>query len=251
MASVYCNGQIFADLQAVVFDKDGTLARSEAFLYELAQRRAQLIDAQVAGTEDTLLSIFGIKHSGLTQQFLDPTGLMAVGTRSENEAAAAHIVATNRSWEESIAIVQTAFAKADQLMPAKAAQTPLIEGALELIQQLTDAGLKLAMLSSDSRTNVEEFVSQFELRAYFEAVYGVDQQYSTKSDPELLRLLFTLLRVAPEQTLMIGDSQADANVAITAGMAGCIGFTGGWRATPVIPQVTVLIDQLARIKIRR
>jgi phosphoglycolate phosphatase len=244
MVAIQVDNCRFEAIQAVVFDKDGTLARSETFLCSLAQRRAQLVHTQVPDVHPGLLQAFGIEAGQI-----NPAGLMAVGTRLENEiAAAAYIAATGRSWVEASDLARSLFRSADPIT-AKAAQTPLIEGSLELIQQLAQAHVKLAILSSDSQSEVEAFVRQFELEPYLQVALGVDAQHSHKADPGLLQILFDQLAVPPNQTLMIGDSQLDVVVAEQAHMAGCIGFSGGWTLRS--PQITahVVIDRFEQIKL--
>ncbi len=244
MATIQAGNCRFENIQAIVFDKDGTLARSEVFLCDLAQRRADLINAQVPGVRAGLLQAFGVE-AGL----INPAGLMAVGTRLENElSAAAYIAATGKGWVEASDLAHTLFQSAD---PAhrKADQTPLIPDSLELMQQMSQAHVKLAILSSDSQVEVESFVSQFELKPYFQTVLGVNAQYSHKSDPALLQILFNQLNVPSSQTLMVGDSQLDVLVARRAEMAGCIGFSGGWTmpSPPIAADITV--DSFRKIKL--
>lgn len=245
MVTIRCKNQIFENIQAVVFDKDGTLANAETFLRSLAQRRARLIDAQFPGVQEPLLMAFGVEGD-----YINPAGLMAVGTRLENEiAAAAYVAETGKSWVEALQIVHMAFAEADQAVAGKAKQTPLNQGAFALIQRLTQAGIRLAILSSDSATNVKAFIENFELKPYFQTACGVDQRYLTKSDPELLKQLFGDLKLQPGQALMIGDSQVDIQIARNALMAGCIGFTGGWSSPPSIVDMDVIAEQFQQIEV--
>ncbi|HEY9659577.1 MAG TPA: HAD family hydrolase, partial [Allocoleopsis sp.] len=233
----------FEDIQAVVYDKDGTLASSEAFLRNLAQRRARLIDAQIPGVQEPLLMAFGLEGNQI-----HPAGLMAVGTRWENEiAAAAYVAETGRGWAEALQIVHSSFAEADRYMPPKSDQTPLIPGAIELLQRLDQAAIKLAILSSDSAENVEAFVNHSSLQSYFKAICGVDPQYVTKSDPQLLSQLFKMLEVPPAQSLLIGDSQLDVQIAKAAGMAGCISFLGGWSSNFSIADATSTVHRFDEI----
>jgi phosphoglycolate phosphatase-like HAD superfamily hydrolase len=74
VVSIRCKGVTFQNIEAVLFDKDGTLANSEAFLRSLAQKRSRMIDAQFPGVQEPLLMAFGVDG-----ERLDPAGLMAVG----------------------------------------------------------------------------------------------------------------------------------------------------------------------------
>lgn len=40
MITIRCNQHLFRNIEAIIFDKDGTLADSEKFLRELAHKRA-------------------------------------------------------------------------------------------------------------------------------------------------------------------------------------------------------------------
>jgi phosphoglycolate phosphatase len=245
LATVRCQTQVFKNIQAIIFDKDGTLASSEEMLRNLAQRRSRLIDAQIPGVQDPLLMAFGINGNQI-----DPTGLMAVGTRLENEiAAAAYVAETGRGWVESVQIVRSAFTEAERHLPRKAEQTPLVSGALDLIQRLAGAKIQLAILSSDSAANVQDFLEAYALQPYFQAVYGVHAKFLTKTDPNLLQQLLAVLAVQPQQVLVIGDSQMDVQVAKDASLSGCIGFTGGWTSAPSIVGATVLANHFNQIEV--
>jgi phosphoglycolate phosphatase-like HAD superfamily hydrolase len=112
MISIDCLSHKFTDIQAIIFDKDGTLEDSGDYLRNLAQKRARLIDAQIPGVGEPLLMAFGVTDRGL-----DPAGLQAVGSRYENEiAAAAYIAETGRGWSAALEIVKGAFEEVDRVM---------------------------------------------------------------------------------------------------------------------------------------
>ncbi len=242
MVTIRCQGVTFQNIQAVLFDKDGTLANSEAFLRSLAQKRSRLIDAQFPGVQEPLLMAFGVDGDRL-----NPAGLMAIGTRQENEiAAAAYVTETGRDWIESLETVRSAFVEADQYMKRKADHTPLVPGVLPLLQAMKEAGLRLGILSSDSTDNVKDFVEKNQLAPYFQLQMGTDGILG-KPDPRLLQQACNALEVSPGQTLVIGDSQADIQMA-RAGAAGCIGVMGGWSTAFHLPADAV-IHQLEEIEI--
>ncbi|GAB4372706.1 MAG: HAD family hydrolase [Elainellaceae cyanobacterium] len=243
MVTIRCKDATFQNIRAVLFDKDGTLASSESFLKSLAQRRSRLIDAQVPGVQEPLLMAFGVDHT-----HINPAGLMAVGSRLENQiAAAAYVAETGCGWVKSLEIVQSAFREADRYTANKAEQTPLIEGAAELIQQLSKAGLKLGILSSDSCSNIEEFLKKYGLAALIPYQFGVDG-YASKGEPALLQHCFAVLGVEPEAVLMIGDSELDIQIARQFQMAGCIAVSGGWMVSAPPTQADA-IGSLSEIQV--
>ena len=244
MATIRCGDVTFTDIAAVILDKDGTLADSQAYLRNLGLRRSRLLDAKIPGVQEPLLMAFG-----LDQQWLNPSGLLAVGTRRENEiAAAAYVAETGRDWPEALQIVQTTFVEADSYLHPKAPQTPLFPGSVVLLQALKAANLKVGILSADTTVNVQEFVQHYELGAYVDLAMGVDDGPG-KPNPVLLQRAGAALGVAPAQMLVVGDSQADVRLAQAAEAAGCIGVTWGWSAAQHLVAANAIVEQFEQIEV--
>ena len=244
MVTIRCRDVTFLNIQAIVFDKDGTLEDSQIFLRELGQKRSRLIDAQIPGIGEPLLMAFGINGNTL-----DPTGLMAVGSRRESEiAAAAYIAETGRGWLESLAIAHNAFEEADRYLKETANTSPLFAGSLEVLKYLWEAGLKLGILSAASTARVQAFVKRHQLDPYLQLQQGVDEGPS-KPDPALFLQACQTLGVEPESTLMVGDSAGDIEMAQRAGAAGCIGICWGTPKAAHLEAADVAIAQLDEIQL--
>lgn len=245
MVNISCAGVTFSSIEAVIFDKDGTLAASEKYLRSLALRRARLIDAQLPGVQEPLNLAFGVEAEGLAAD-----GLMAVGSRQENEiAAAAYVAETGRGWIEALELVRAAFMEADQYLRPKAPQTPPMAGAIELLQALCQAHIEIALLSADSTAGVQEFITHYQLEAYVSIGLGVDG-YLSKTEPRLLQSLLSKLNTPADRILVIGDALSDIEVAQQLGAAGCIGVIGGWQRSLQMKQATVLINSLTEIHVQ-
>ncbi|MEM9161446.1 MAG: HAD family hydrolase [Cyanobacteria bacterium P01_F01_bin.4] len=220
-AKIYCNEVEFVGIQAVVFDKDGTLAQVDSFLSLLGQLRADQLAIAIPGVETSVLDSFGLR------QGLDPTGLLAVASRTDNIIAiAAHVAATGRGWLESLAMVEGAFLEAEQKLPPKAPLTPLVPGTLDLLSRLQAAPIKVGLLSSDTQANVESWVETHQLNRYFSRLQGVCEARPSKTHAHFLAQACQSMQVDPAAVLVIGDSAADRVMATHA--AGFIGVTGGW-----------------------
>jgi phosphoglycolate phosphatase len=243
VVTLCCQGQTFSPIQAIVFDKDGTLAQVNAYLMQLAQKRARLVDAQVPGVQEPLLMAFGIERDRI-----NPMGLQAVGSRQENLiAAAAYTAETGRPWSEALQTATQAFQEADTYLPDKASQTPLFTGLHPWLTTLSQQGIKLGILSADTSTNIEQFVAAQGLERIIQNSLGSSEQLG-KPDPRFYQALCQQLDVNPAHTLMLGDSTLDMVMARHAGAGGCIGVTWGWQTPVAIDQADALIhspEQLA------
>ena len=246
MVTIACHNQTFSGIDAVIFDKDGTLAASQQFLRELGQKRARLLDAKIPGIGDPLLMAFGIE-----QGTINPVGLMAVGSRYENEvAAAAYVAETGRGWLESLEFAQTAFWEADQHFTPEATTSPLFTGCLETLQQLSQAGLKLAILSADTPEGVEEFIHRHDLGSYIQVAQGVNSGELSKPNPKLFLQTCEKLGVEASKSLMVGDSPGDIQMGKQAGAAGVIGIAWENTSKTHLDKADCAIAQLDELKIQ-
>ena len=242
MATIRCQGHTFENIAAVLFDKDGTLANVEDYLLALGWARSHQIDRQFPGLASKLAAAMGI-----TDCTIDPTGLMAIASRRENEiAAAAYVAATGIGWTESRQIVETAFSQVKEQLAAQYSQPPLIEGARSLITRLKSAGVKVGIVSADSHLAVHAFIVHHQLS-------GVDWYCGEfianppKTHPEFLSFACEAIKSHPEQTLIIGDSGTDWQIA-KQGAAGFIGMLGGWQTTPKIAGAEIAVQRLDQVE---
>lgn len=241
MATITCRNITFSQIQAILFDKNGTLEDSESYLRSLGQKGARIIDAQIPGIGEPLLMAFGIDGNNL-----DPAGLISVASRKETEiATAAYIAETGKGWFESLKIARQALAEAEQYVGIS--PSPLFPGSLEVLKSLSTAGLKLGILSAATTLDVQKFVTFHQIRDYLQLEMGVDEGIS-KPDPTLFIQACQALGVEPGATLMVGDSVGDMQMARNAQAAGCIGIT--WIGNlDNVKGADVVINKLEEIQI--
>jgi phosphoglycolate phosphatase len=241
LVTLKCKNVTFSNIQAILFDKNGTLEDSEDYLRSLAQKAARMIDAQVPGIGEPLLMAFGVNGNTL-----DPAGLIAVASRRETEvAAAAYIAETGKGWFESLKIARQSLDEAEKYIGKT--PSPLFVGSLEVLKNLSESGLKLGILSAATTSEVNAFVKSHELNNYIQLEMGVDEGPS-KPDPALFVQACEKLGVEPGATLMVGDSVGDMQMARNAKAAGCIGITWIGKSDNV-QGADVVISQLDEIQI--
>jgi phosphoglycolate phosphatase len=238
-----CNNVTFENIQAIIFDKDGTLLDTQDFLRRLGLARIRRLDAQIPGVGESLMMAFGIEGDRL-----DPTYLLAVGSRHENLiAAAAYVAETGRSWAESLQIAREAFNDSDRLLKDDDT-SPLFVGSLEVLHDLANAGFKLGILSADTSERVAQFVQSCQLDHLIGVKMGVDDGPS-KPDPGLFQQACAALSVSPQNAIMVGDSPLDIDMAQRAGAAGTIGICWHSQDHRHLRQADVTIEQLEQLHV--
>jgi phosphoglycolate phosphatase len=241
MTIISCLDRQFPQIQAIIFDKDGTLEDSGAYLRNLAQKRADAIDLIIPGLGEPVLKAFGVHHN-----ILDPAGLQAVGSRAENQiVAAGYIAATGKSWMSAIDLARQAFVTADDLFHSTPAA--MFPGCLEKIQTLASAGIKLGIISAATTSQVSRFAEYHQLNSYFQVLLGSDLDFA-KPDPRLFQYACDKLGVNSDRTLMIGDGAGDMMMGSRGGAAGCIGIS--WDGiSSQLPGADLMITDLSQLGI--
>jgi HAD superfamily hydrolase (TIGR01549 family) len=104
---------------------------------------------------------------------------------------------------------------------------PLIAGALDAVNRLVSGGLTVGLVTSGDRVRVERELIAHGLDRVFRAVVCGPDTVNKKPHPEALLLALGRLGLAPARTVYVGDSPEDVEMARNAG-AGSIGIPGGF-----------------------
>jgi phosphoglycolate phosphatase len=92
----------------------------------------------------------------------------------------------------------------------------LFTGSLEMLQALKARQHLLAVATGKSRRGLDEALNTVQLHGLFDATRTAEETAS-KPDPLMLHELMREFGVAPERTLMIGDTTHDLQMAVNAG----------------------------------
>ncbi len=123
------------------------------------------------------------------------------------------------------------------------AETPLFPGAEEALRALNGAGYLLAVATGKSRRGLDRALDRTGLRPLFHAT-RCGEESASKPQPGMLNDLIDMLGTEPEQTLMIGDTTHDLQMAINAGVASVAAAYGAHpRAQLLALQPLACIDQ--------
>jgi phosphoglycolate phosphatase len=177
--------------ELLVFDWDGTLMDSEAHIVTSMQRA--LLDAQLPEmAREKIRDIIGL---GLRE---------AIHRLLPDVSDELHLTLVDR--------YRYHFFADDPCEP--------FAGAESVLQQLNEQGYLMAVATGKGRRGLDRVLQSTGFGEYFVETRCADETCS-KPDPQMLQEIMTVMGVDPKQTLMIGDTEYDlemANAARTAGL---------------------------------
>ena len=188
-----------ARAQAVLFDLDGVLVRTDRLHFQAWKRvcdsRGWRFDEQV----NHLLR--GVPRMDSLRIILRHNGA-ALPPEAETQAADEK----NAFFRESLKTIS---------------KNDLIPGALELVQGVRALGAKTAICSSSR--NASDIVKALGIAQLFDAITTANEVTKAKPAPEIFLVSAKLLGMPPELCVVVEDAQAGLDAARAAGMR-CVGF---------------------------
>lgn len=176
--------------QLIVFDWDGTLMDSEARI--VACLRAAIDETGLAHRPDEALrNIIGL---GLREALVT---LYPEGSEQQYDALVQHYRHHFLEFDDT--------------------PSPLFDGADTLIRDLHAQGHFLAVATGKGRNGLDKVLEETALGQYFHYTRCADETHS-KPHPQMLLDIMDWLGREPSDTLMIGDTEFDLQMAKSAGV---------------------------------
>lgn len=93
-----------------------------------------------------------------------------------------------------------------------------IEGALDIIMKIRDAGLKTAILTNNGRPALNKIMEQIPLEEHFDLIHTRHESPRPKPHPDGLLKVSSELGVEGNQVVFVGDALIDGTAATRAGI---------------------------------
>lgn len=231
------------DIQAIIFDKDGTLMKFDCFWIEVSRCAAEELLRRL-GREDIpvgrLLEVLGV--AGETA---DIDGLLCKGTY-EQIALAMGAVLRDFGVEisDSELIKLTLAAYSDHADAGKI--EPICENMQGVLKRLKSGGRRLAVVTTDDSHITHKCLSALGIEDLFEKVYTDDGINPIKPNPECALKFLSEYHIPTQNAVMVGDTMTDIRFARNAGISAIGVGSSRERLKPyadaVIPDISHLPD---------
>lgn len=207
--------------KAVIFDMDGVIIDSEHIHYELFKIFSKELGLTIPQEEYNTL--IGSTDTRIWSYFKSKYGL-------------------KQNVEE---LVESYAARYLDYLATTEDVNP-ITGVETLIKDLYNNNTRLALASSASRKNIEMVLHLFGYNKYFEINVSGFEVSSGKPAPDIFLHAADMMRLKPEECVVIEDTRNGVNAAIAAGMK-CIAFRNPNSGDQDLSAADMIIDSFAEI----
>ncbi len=176
----------------LVFDWDGTLMDSQARIVACFQAAAVDVGVAVPGPDEAK-DVIGLGLREAAERLFPDVGMAAV----------AQVVERYRH----------------HFLGDHPTPSTLFPGVVETLEGLADAGYLLGIATGKSRRGLDKVLAETGLGPLFHASRCADEAFS-KPHPQMLEEVMAVLGAGPADTLMIGDTEYDMQMARNAGVPG-------------------------------
>jgi len=207
-------------LKAVIFDMDGVLIDSEPIYFEVDKQVLKKCGFQA--NNDILNAYVGISNPEMWKDLKEKYNLPL-------------------SVDELLKLqdeIKTQALKGIEIKP--------IDGIKDLLDTLKQNRIIMAVASSSPRCFIETMLKKTKLMEYFTVVVSSEEVKRGKPHPDIFLKTAELLKVKPQECIVIEDSANGVKAALSAGMK-CIGYVNVNSGSQDLSKASAIVDRISDI----
>jgi phosphoglycolate phosphatase len=230
-----------AGIDAVIFDKDGTLIDFHAMWGGWARELGGRLDTTIR--RPVSLDVFAAIGFDPGTGRVTAGGPLATGTMAGIEELVARVL---RRWCPSIAAARRATEAAWFLPDPATSAVPLADlGAI--FDRLRAEGRRLAVVTTDDRAPTDATLRALDIRERVEAMVCGDDGFDMKPAPDPVFAVCHAFRTEPARVAVVGDTPTDLRMGQAAGAGRVIGVRSGVGSDADLASADVVIDSIASL----
>lgn len=209
-------------LKAVIFDMDGVIIDSEPTHIKLEKETFKKLGIEVKGDEH--------------QAFVGTTSYYMWEDLKNKYTL-------NQTLEELVENDRSIYFK---YLNSDECEITLIDGVKELIEDLHENGVNLAIASSSPLNVIKAIAKKFQIEEYFKVFVTGDYVKKSKPEPDIFIFASEKLGVSPENCVVIEDSHNGVRAAKKAGMK-CVGINSDVEGRQDISMADLVINSFKEV----
>ena len=244
------NKRVFHDVEAVIFDKDGTLIDVHHYWASMLKIRAKLIvkkyrlDCKV---KNELMDAMGVD---LKTGKIKVDGPVGIKPRSFIASVAAEVLnsnnvnASNNDIEDIFLEVDKKTS--DNILPL----LKLLPGVEKLLDSLSKYGIDIMLATTDMTIRARLAMRGLNIEHFFSEIIGGDAVDFAKPSPDLALNIIEKRRINKDKTVVIGDHPVDIKMGISANVGCNIGVLTGLSNANLFSELDCfVVENLKDIKV--
>ena len=235
-------------IKHVCLDKDGILTDVHIYWADIVIKRARKILDRLHLSEENFSSLALAMGINVKENKIIAGGPVGYKPRTIVVAAALRYLGEQglRIKEEEMTQI---FSSVDQDMQSKDDyQIQMLEGVAATLKQFKSDGYCVSIYSSDRVENLRRITKKLGIAEFIDVMIGGDQVKKSKPDPEGFLLACEQLNILPSNSVYVGDTTDDMQMAQAAQAAYACGVTTGLSTQKELSAVTPYVfNQLNQV----
>lgn len=216
------NGYTNKSISGIIFDKDGTLLKVDNFWNNVYRDSVQALISKnnLCSDHESFEKVTGsiYKAIGLTENGLIQNSVASIGSVKEVFSEIKLVLYLYKFVNLDKLTLEDFEAHVTEQVYNHANQIDLMfSSTLEGLMFLKKSGIKLALITTDSRNNTIFMLKHFKVYDYFDYIGCGDDDIPTKPSPDQGIDFMTSFEKATNNYFMVGDSKYDIQFAASIG----------------------------------
>ena len=232
------------EVEAVIFDKDGTLLDFDSFWVTVSQKAIEEVISSFGAEKDLafrVLETLGV-HNGIT----DINGVLCKGTYEQIGEIVYSALIENDYEVCRDTVVEAVVHSYNQNMSVGQIKPTCID-LIDVLEKLKRQNKKLVVVTTDNEQITHKCLQKLGIDHLFEKIYTDDGTVPPKPNPYAALDFCKNYNIEKEHIVMVGDTLTDIMFAKNAGIVA-IGFAKGEKNSAILKEHTdIVISEMSQL----
>jgi phosphoglycolate phosphatase len=252
MSDLLINNKLaLLDVEAIIFDKDGTLIDVHHYWSSMLEIRAGFIVDKYNLNDKVKFELMDAMGVDIKSGKIKTDGPVGIKPRSFIVSVAVEVLNSN-NISISNADIESIFLEVDRktsdnILPL----LKLLPDVGRLLENLKQCGVTIMLATTDMTSRARLAMKALSIEHFFSEIIGGDAVEFSKPSPDLALNIIERSKVNQDKTVVIGDHPVDIEMGLNAGITTNIGVLTGLSNQAVFDDfVCTVVKDLKAIEVR-